>query len=277
MKNEKEVGITIRKLRGDMSLRDFAKKCDISHTTIDNLEKGIDFRTGKPVQAKITTLQKIADACGVPLTYIVGEDEQPTLDEELKIALFGVGTKVTDEMWNMVVNYAKFVKAQNEQKIERRKHNMSISINLKLAMFKEGLNIQKLAQETQISNREIDKYLNAQKIPGTEEAKKIAKRLNISLKWFMCIDETISYWEGLCLEGESNNKQIKVIDFAQSIGIDIEPVRTAISDEELFEPLPEYRRIARSENYDDTEDAPPSQEHLENIVKAAKNDTKPAQ
>ena len=74
MRNETEVGRIIRELRGDMSLRDFAKKCDISHTTIDNLEKGFDFRTKKPTQAKLTTVQKIADACGVPVSYIIGED-----------------------------------------------------------------------------------------------------------------------------------------------------------------------------------------------------------
>ena len=80
MKTEKELGAAIKELRGSMSLRDFAKKCDISHTTIDNLEKGFDFRTGKPVQVKIATLQKIADACGVPLSKIIGDKEKPTVN-----------------------------------------------------------------------------------------------------------------------------------------------------------------------------------------------------
>ena len=75
MKTEKEVGLTVRQLRGEMSLRDFAKKCNTSHTTIDNIEKGVDFRTGKPTQVKMSTLQKIAAACGVAVSYIVGEEE----------------------------------------------------------------------------------------------------------------------------------------------------------------------------------------------------------
>lgn len=109
----------MRQLRGDISLRDFAKKCGMSHTTIDNIEKGVDFRTGKPVQIKITTLQKIADACNVPVTYIIGEESQepstfPT-EDDIKVALFGGDSEVTDEMWNEVKRFAEFVK-QNQKK-----------------------------------------------------------------------------------------------------------------------------------------------------------------
>ena len=80
MRTAKEVGAIVRQLRGDMSLRDFGKKCGMSHTTIDNIEKGEDFRTGKPVQVKITTLKKIADACNVPVAYLMGEEETVTRD-----------------------------------------------------------------------------------------------------------------------------------------------------------------------------------------------------
>ena len=73
MNPENRIGRMIRELRGEMSLRDFARKCNISHTTIDNLEKGVDFRTGKPTQVKMDTLKKIADACGVSTSYIMGE------------------------------------------------------------------------------------------------------------------------------------------------------------------------------------------------------------
>ena len=78
MRNEKEIGEVIRQLRGDLSLREFAIKCEISHTTIDNLEKGVDFRTKKPTQVKMTTLQKIADACHVPVSYIISKSNAPT-------------------------------------------------------------------------------------------------------------------------------------------------------------------------------------------------------
>lgn len=75
MKTEKEIAQIIRQLRGDMNLRDFGAKCGVSHTTIDNLEKGIDFRTKKPTQPKVTTIEKIAKACGVSISYILGNEE----------------------------------------------------------------------------------------------------------------------------------------------------------------------------------------------------------
>lgn len=90
MKNEKEIGMTVRQLRGEMSLRDFAQKCAISHTTIDNIEKGVDFRTGKPTQVKMSTLQKIATACHVSLSYIIGETAE---DDSLPFGLFAVSRR----------------------------------------------------------------------------------------------------------------------------------------------------------------------------------------
>ena len=109
MYTAKEIGEKIRHLRGDLSLRDFAKKCDISHTTIDNLEKGIDFRTKKPTQVKMATLQKIADACLVPVSYLTGEQSDELTEDQLKIALFGANTEVTDEMWQRVKDFARFL------------------------------------------------------------------------------------------------------------------------------------------------------------------------
>ena len=113
MRTAKEIGEVIRQLRGDLSLREFAIKCDISHTTIDNLEKGIDFRTKKPTQVKMATLQKIADACNVPVSYIMGEEESPSQEEALKLALFGGGVEVTDEMWQEVLKYAEYLKSKH--------------------------------------------------------------------------------------------------------------------------------------------------------------------
>ena len=79
MNNPIEIGKIVRRLRGELSLREFSKKCDISHTTLDNIEKGKDFRTGKPTNTSVIVLSKIADAAGVPLSYIIG-DENRTFD-----------------------------------------------------------------------------------------------------------------------------------------------------------------------------------------------------
>ena len=56
------LGSYIRKYRGNQSLREFAKKCGISHTHLDSIEKGIDPRSGKSVRVTIDTLEKIAKA-----------------------------------------------------------------------------------------------------------------------------------------------------------------------------------------------------------------------
>lgn len=60
---QEEMGVIVRRWRGELSLRKFAKKCGVSHTTIDNLERGIDPRTGKPPEIKLVTWQKIKNAC----------------------------------------------------------------------------------------------------------------------------------------------------------------------------------------------------------------------
>ena len=111
MKNEREIGEIVRSLRGDMSLRDFGEKCGISHTTIDNIEKGVDVRTGKPTQVKMITLEKIASACGVQMSIFLDEPQSQAKDSDPKVALFGGDGEVTDEMWEKLKDYANYLKS----------------------------------------------------------------------------------------------------------------------------------------------------------------------
>lgn len=61
----------IRKKRGNLSLRDFAKLCgNISHTQIDSIERGVDPRTNKPVRPTIDTLKKLALGTGATVAYL---------------------------------------------------------------------------------------------------------------------------------------------------------------------------------------------------------------
>ena len=73
MNSEKKIGQIIRQLRGNKSLREFAAQCGISHTALDAIECGYNKRTKKPTHPQATTLQSIANAAGVPLSYITGE------------------------------------------------------------------------------------------------------------------------------------------------------------------------------------------------------------
>lgn len=69
------LGEFLRKKRGDTSLRDFAKKLDISHTYLDNIEKGYDNRTKKPLRITVDTLSKIAKALDEPVEKLVALSE----------------------------------------------------------------------------------------------------------------------------------------------------------------------------------------------------------
>lgn len=64
------LGDYLRKRRGDMSLREFAEQCGISHTHLDSIEKGRDPRTGKKVSITTDTLSSIAKKIGVDYSYL---------------------------------------------------------------------------------------------------------------------------------------------------------------------------------------------------------------
>lgn len=54
-----------------LSLRAFAEMCEISHSYLDSLEKGMDARSGKPVSPTIETLQKLASGLKIPLIDVL--------------------------------------------------------------------------------------------------------------------------------------------------------------------------------------------------------------
>ncbi|MGS2751316.1 helix-turn-helix domain-containing protein [Bacillus zanthoxyli] len=61
------------RLKNKFSLRDFAQKCGVSHTYIDKLEKGIDSRTGKPVEPTLLVIEKISKAMNRSTESLLGE------------------------------------------------------------------------------------------------------------------------------------------------------------------------------------------------------------
>ncbi|MGG0667799.1 helix-turn-helix transcriptional regulator [Lederbergia citrisecunda] len=56
----------IRELRRSESLREASKRIGISHTYLDTIEKGIDKRSGSPVNPSPDTLKLISDAYNYP-------------------------------------------------------------------------------------------------------------------------------------------------------------------------------------------------------------------
>lgn len=64
--------------KNNLSLRDFAKKCGLSHTYISALEKNIDPRTGKPIAPTLDTVKYISKGMNISIEYILKilDDEQ---------------------------------------------------------------------------------------------------------------------------------------------------------------------------------------------------------
>ena len=241
MYSPKQMGEIIRALRGDMPLREFAKKCDMAHTTIDNLEKGEDPRTGKPTQVKISTLQKIADACSVPLSYITGEGDELLSKDKLKIALFGGGADVTDEALEQVLEFAKFLKIQSEgarpKKIEDYQYSAG---RIRAAMRLKGIGTDKLLElvndpKTQNGTpRKVGldrflKYLNGTMVPCDALLYRIAQMLDLPARKLFSIpadqlelamfkgEEKISYTEWLSAEGNATDYDDSDIDTFEAI------------------------------------------------------------
>lgn len=77
---DNKLGHFIREKRGDESLRNLAKRCGVSHTLIDTLEKGYDPRTNKPARPTVDSLKKVAIGLGVNVLdlLLLAVDEDPT-------------------------------------------------------------------------------------------------------------------------------------------------------------------------------------------------------
>ena len=97
---ENKLGNFLREKRGEMSLRDFANKLDISHTYLDSLEKGYDSRNKKPVRITVDTLSKIAKALYEPLEKLVAlsenKDYNPEKAQEDPLGLAKIGFSIKD-------------------------------------------------------------------------------------------------------------------------------------------------------------------------------------
>lgn len=75
-----------------------------------------DLKMGRRKFLSYESLKKLADYFNVSVEYIAGKTEQKekapaaVSDEDIKVALFGGDTEVTDEMWSEVMNYAEYIK-----------------------------------------------------------------------------------------------------------------------------------------------------------------------
>ncbi|MBR2478951.1 MAG: helix-turn-helix transcriptional regulator [Clostridia bacterium] len=75
-----------------------------------------ELKMGRTKTLSSSAMIKVANYFGVSVEYIAGKTDQKekapaaVSDEDVKVALFGGDTEVTDEMWHEVMNYAEFLK-----------------------------------------------------------------------------------------------------------------------------------------------------------------------
>lgn len=89
-----------------------AKKLNVASGTVTEWKKGRIPRN--------STLIKIANYFGVSTNYLLGkvdnQSAKDTTEDDLKVALFGGDSDVTDEMWEEVKSFAQFVKNKSKKK-----------------------------------------------------------------------------------------------------------------------------------------------------------------
>lgn len=95
--------IKVYRVEHDLSLRDFAEKCDLSHAYIAKLEAGIDSRSGKPVEPTAEVAGRIAAAMGITLDELLrrsGYTQEPgmlELEELLQREVLAFQGELIDE------------------------------------------------------------------------------------------------------------------------------------------------------------------------------------
>lgn len=69
------LGKRLRAARGNMSIREFAKKCNISPPQLEALENGTTTEDGKPFTISLSALVDLSLGSGLSLDYLMGKDE----------------------------------------------------------------------------------------------------------------------------------------------------------------------------------------------------------
>ena len=107
----------LKKLRKErhMTQDQLSKLLNVAKSTVSMYEQG-------ERMPSFEIMESLANIFDVSIDMLYGREtessknaSQPSIDE-LKLALFGGETEVTDEMWDSVVEYAAFLKSKYEKK-----------------------------------------------------------------------------------------------------------------------------------------------------------------
>ena len=83
------------------------KECSIPRASLT------DYKMGRIKSLSAKTLARIAEYFGVSVDYLYGGDSGAD-EHALKVALFGGDGEVTDEMWDEVKRYARYIKEKGK-------------------------------------------------------------------------------------------------------------------------------------------------------------------
>lgn len=114
----------------DLALREFAQRCNLSHSYIAKLRKGFDPRTKSKIEPTIGTIKKIATAMGIDVKELlikskyIDNDTQPAeIPEELRelgieyvaLAKDIERSKLTPEEIRELMDFANKIKNKEKQ------------------------------------------------------------------------------------------------------------------------------------------------------------------
>lgn len=90
--------------RDGVTVTELCRACAIPRATLS------DFKMGRSKSLSASVLSKIAAYFSVSVEYLLEGENAKVSEDELKVALFGGSEDVTDEMWEEVKRYAKYIK-----------------------------------------------------------------------------------------------------------------------------------------------------------------------
>ena len=117
------------------TISNFYKKlrdlCEQNNMTVNELAQSLRLSSGSPTAWKNgtiprpSTVERIAVEFGVTADYLLGNEKAPTgngertvSDDDIKFALFGGDSEITDAMYEEVRRFAAYVKQREAEKKE---------------------------------------------------------------------------------------------------------------------------------------------------------------
>lgn len=92
----------------DMNITEMCRGCSIPRAVLT------DFKMGRNKTLSATYLFRIAEFFSCTVEYLLTGRVAVADDHSLKVALFGGAENVSDEMWEEVKNYARFLMKERE-------------------------------------------------------------------------------------------------------------------------------------------------------------------